>query len=100
MCGAQQVPSRNRLTSPARRAWVDGQCLHDDVLDYGELDRLAAPGGTVLIDFAGDRDLLRRAHHRLGGSLRRSILVGFTRTRMPPGDDRLPGPPQEFFFAP
>jgi NADPH:quinone reductase-like Zn-dependent oxidoreductase len=88
------------VTSPARRAWLAGLGLYDVVLDYDRVDRLAAAGGAVLVDFAGDRDLLRRAHQHLGDSLRRSILVGFTHGWAEPDDDPPPGPAPQFFFAP
>jgi hypothetical protein len=92
------------LTSAHRRAWVDGLGCYDEVLDYGQLDRLAAPDGAVLVDFAGNQELLREAHERLGGALRRSILVGYT--HRPAGEEGgrdgapLPGPAPEFFFSP
>jgi hypothetical protein len=88
------------LTSPSRRAWLSGRGLYDEVLDYGQLDRLQARGSAVVVDVAGDPELLARVHQRLGTSLRRSILVGFTRGRVRPDDDTLPGPAPEFFFAP
>ncbi len=88
------------LTSPARRDWLTGHRLYDEVLDYDQADRVRAPGGAVLVDIAGDGDLLRRLHGRLGGSLRRSILVGFTHRRTVPDHGPLPGPAPEFFLAP
>jgi hypothetical protein len=88
------------LTSAQRRDRLAGLGLYDDVLDYEQADRLTAPGGAVLVDLAGDRDLLRRLHGRLGRSLRRSVLVGFTHVRTGPEHGPLPGPAPEFFFAP
>ena len=88
------------LTSPVRRAWVKGLDLYDRVLAYDEVDDLDAPGGAVLVDFAGDRTLLRGIHERLGDVLRRSILVGFTHWDAEPAEAPLPGPAPEFFFAP
>jgi hypothetical protein len=87
------------LTSPSRRTWLSRQGPYDLVLDYEELDRLEAPGGAVVVDFAGDREVLLGLHRRLGTSLRRSILVGFTHRGLRP-DGTLPGPAPEFFFAP
>ncbi len=87
------------LTSPSRRAWLSRQGLYDVVLDYEDLDGLEARGGALIVDFAGDREILLGLHRRLGSSLRRSILVGFTHGRVQP-DETLPGPAPEFFFAP
>ena len=88
------------LTSEARRAWVDGLGIYDEVLGYDELSALRSSGGAVLIDFAGDRALVRAVHDRLAGALVRSILVGFTHGRGERGESPPAGPEVEFFFAP
>ena len=88
------------LTSAARRAWVEDLDLYDQVRAYGEAADLRAPGGAVLVDFAGDRALLRRLHETLGDALRRSILVGFTHLPSRPDEAPLAVPGAEFFFAP
>jgi hypothetical protein len=69
------------LTSAQRTAWVSGLGLYDDVLGYDELDRLDAGADVVLVDFTGDWALAGRLHERLGSSLRRSLLVGYTHRR-------------------
>jgi hypothetical protein len=88
------------LTSAPRRAWVEGLGLYDAVLTYDELGDLEAPDGGVLVDFAGDRALVRGVHERLGDALMRSILVGFTHRRAAADEAPLPGPAPQFFFAP
>jgi hypothetical protein len=88
------------LTSAARRAWVAGLGLYDAVLTYDELSDLRAPDGAVLVDFAGDRALVRDVHERLADALARSILVGFTHGTADADEAPLPGPSAEFFFAP
>jgi hypothetical protein len=88
------------LTSPARREWVENLGLYDNVLAYDRVADLRAPDGAVLVDFAGDRALIRRVHERLGDALVRSILVGFTHARLEVDEARLPGAAPEFFFAP
>ena len=88
------------LTSPPRRAWVERLHLYDEVLAYDEVGDLRAPGGAVLVDFAGDRELLLRVHEKLGNALRRSMLVGFTHWRARRDEAPLPRPVPEFFFAP
>jgi hypothetical protein len=88
------------LTSAPRRAWVEDLGLYDAVRAYDEVGDLDAPGGAVLVDFAGDRALVRRVHERLHGPLMRSILVGFTHHEAAADEAPLPGPVPEFFFAP
>jgi hypothetical protein len=67
------------LTSPQRRAWVEGLGLYDDVLSYDE--DVDAGDDVVLVDFTGDWALAGRLHERLGSALRRSLLVGYTHRR-------------------
>jgi Protein of unknown function (DUF2855) len=88
------------LTSAPRRAWVESLGLYDAVLSYDEVGNLEAPGGAVLVDFAGDGALVRRVHEQLGDALTRSILVGFTHRRAAADEAPPPGPVPEFFFAP
>jgi Protein of unknown function (DUF2855) len=88
------------LTSAPRRGWVEGLGLYDAVLAYEEVDDLEAPGGGVLVDFAGDQALVRRVHEQFGDALTRSILVGFTHRHLPAEEAPLPGPVPQFFFAP
>jgi Protein of unknown function (DUF2855) len=88
------------LTSGTRRAWVEGLGLYDGVLAYGDVGDLGAPGSAVLVDFAGDRALVRRLHEQLGDALERSVLVGFTHRQLGADEAPLPGPVPEFFFAP
>jgi hypothetical protein len=78
------------LTSARHRDWVEGLGLYDAVVTYDDLHELRAPG-AVLVDFAGDRALLRAVQERLGGP--RTILVGFTHGTAEP----VAGEP---FFAP
>ena len=88
------------LTSAGRREWVEGLGIYDAVLGYNQLGDLSAPRGAVLVDFAGDRALLRGLHEQLGDGLVRSILVGFTHRKEASDEAPLPGPAPEFFFAP
>jgi hypothetical protein len=88
------------FTSATRRAWVEGLGLYDEVLAYDEVGDLGAPESAVLVDFAGDRALVRRLHEQLGDALERSILVGFTHRQLAADEAPLPGPVPEFFFAP
>lgn len=88
------------LTSAGRVAWVESLGLYDAVLAYGDLGDLRPEGSAVLVDFAGDRALVRRVHEQLGETLMRSILVGFTHAQAEANTSSLPGPAPEVFFAP
>jgi hypothetical protein len=88
------------LTSAPRRAWVEGLGLYDAALAYDEVGDLEAPGGAVLVDFAGDRSIVRGVHEQLGDGLTRSILVGSTHRQAAVDEAPLPGPVPQIFFAP
>lgn len=88
------------LTSARRLAWVESLQLYDAVLAYEDLHELRTQRGVVLIDFAGDRAIVRNLHERLGEKLVRSILVGFTHWQAEADEAPVPGPAPEFFFAP
>jgi Protein of unknown function (DUF2855) len=85
------------LTSPVRRAWVSELGAYDTVLGYDELERLDPPRTAVLIDFTGDGTLVQRLHQRLGGSLQRTLLVGYTHRR---GEAVAPPPSAVRYSAP
>jgi hypothetical protein len=88
------------LTSAARHGWVEGLGLYDSVMTYEDIGKLRASDGAVLVDFAGDRAVVRRVHEQLGDDLARSVLVGFTHRKLGGDEAPLPGPDPEFFFAP
>jgi len=88
------------LTSAGRLAWVESLELYDAVLAYHDLHDLRRQRGTVLVDFAGDRAIVRKVHEQLGETLTRSLLVGFTHAQAESDQAPLPGPTPEFFFAP
>jgi hypothetical protein len=84
------------LTSPPRREWVEGLGVYDAVLTYRDAGALTVDGGVVVVDFAGDLELVRAVHDRLRGAVTRSVAVGFTHGR----EVGERAPEQEFFFAP
>jgi len=88
------------LTSAARRVWVEGLGLYDEVLAYDHLDDLRVAGAAVVVDFAGDASVLRRVRAQLGDAVVRSILVGFTHWQAEADEKPEPEPGSEFFFAP
>ncbi|PWE18056.1 DUF2855 domain-containing protein [Marinicauda salina] len=88
------------LTSAGNRGFVAGLGYFDDVVVYDDIETMDDRAARVIVDFAGDHDLTRRLHARLGDSLKRNIRVGGAHWEKsaPPSD--LPGPKPVFFFAP
>lgn len=90
------------LTSETNRAFCESLGCYTRVLGYSELQQLDAQAPSVYIDFAGNGELRRSLHERLGG-LRYSMVIGNTHVdqRAPQGEAKtLPGPRPTFFFAP
>jgi hypothetical protein len=88
------------LTSERNRAFVEGLGCYDAVLTYDEVDRLDASEPAVLVDMAGNAELRSAIHHRYGDALKYSCNVGMTHWDAAGGEEELPGPTPEFFFAP
>ncbi len=89
------------LSSTTNRAFAAGLGCYDRVLEYGEVESLAGDVPSMVIDLAGNSQLLARLHGHLQAALRYSCQVGAShwdqRQALPNG---LPGPKPVFFFAP
>lgn len=89
------------LTSPRNRAFVESLGYYDAVALYDDLEATQIERPAVLVDFAGDKGLIRRIHTLLGDDLKDSCLVGLTHWEdFGPQGEALPGPQPAFFFAP
>jgi len=88
------------LTSVRNRDFVEGLGCYDAVLPYQGVTTLDAGTPAVLVDMAGSRPVLRAVHEHFGGALRHSCAIGATHWDAEHGQDGLPGPRPEFFFAP
>lgn len=91
------------LTSPRNREFVAKLGCYDEVVLYDELDRLpdiTTASGAVMVDMAGNGEVVAGVHERLGDALAYSCTVGATHWEAPARPKTLPGPQPEFFFAP
>lgn len=88
------------VTSAANRSFVEGVGHYDQVVTYDDLDALDVSAATVIVDMAGDTDLLADLHRRLGDRLAYSCRVGGTHWEAMGGGEEFVGPSPEFFFAP
>ena len=93
------------LTSAGHRDFVEGLGLYSSVLAYDDLDQLDSTRKSVYVDIAGNTDLQRRVHERLGDHLVHDAALGASHAadhgHQPPQPDAdLPGPAPQFFFAP
>ena len=91
------------LTSARNRGFVAGLGCYDEVVLYDELDRvpeIVGRHGAVMVDMAGNGDVVAGVHERLRDALKYSCTVGATHWEAKPRPRELPGPTPEFFFAP
>jgi hypothetical protein len=88
------------LTSRRNRAFVESTGYYDRAVAYDEIGALDAATPSALIDMAGNVDVVRAVHERLGPALAYSMGVGGTHwENLAPGAP-MPGPKPRFFFAP
>ena len=92
------------LTSEGNIDFVEGTGLYDKVATYGEIGILPI-AASVMVDFAGNADVLAKVHEHFGNTLKYSCLVGATHIE-DRGENgmnanrRLPGAKPTLFFAP
>ena len=91
------------LTSKRNRDFVESVGCYDTVVPYGEIGSLPKEP-AVLVDMAGDAEVLAAFHRHVGDGVKYSCLVGATHwdrgaiAEGPPAG--LPGAQPQFFFAP
>jgi hypothetical protein len=89
------------LTSARNLDFVRKLGCYDEVATYDEVRSLDAAGRAVYVDMAGSSVLRRAVHEHFGSQLLHSCSIGATHWQeRGEGDDTLPGPKPEFFFAP
>ncbi len=89
------------LTSPGNTEFCRSLRVYDQVLTYDDVAALALVP-SVFIDVSGDQRIVSTVHHHLADVLVHSMMVGDTHWDSAPAEDAgsLPGPRQEFLFAP
>lgn len=88
------------LTSKGNVDFVEGLGYYDKTLPYDALDSLSLDA-SVIVDFAGNSQLIEKLHRQLATQLKYSCMVGLSHwedNHALPKD--LPGPKPIMFFAP
>ncbi len=88
------------LTSPGNAAFVRGLGCYDEVVLYDDVETLPADAPSVVVDMAGNGQVINRFHRHLGENVKYSCTVGATHWDQGRPDADLPGAKPEFFFAP
>jgi NADPH:quinone reductase-like Zn-dependent oxidoreductase len=89
------------LTSERHLEFVRKLGCYDQVVSYDQVPSLDAATPSVYVDMAGNAALRRSVHEHFGVQLKHSCSIGATHwDQRGGGDEGLPGPKPEFFFAP
>lgn len=89
------------LTSAGNRAFVEGTGCYDEVIGYDEIEGLDAGTPAAFVDMAGNSSVRARVHTHFKDALKLSSAVGGTHWEaVGGGQEGLPGPKVELFFAP
>jgi hypothetical protein len=88
------------LTSASNEDFVRGLRCYDQVVRYEDVESLDGSQPAVVVDMAGNGNVLNRIHRLYGDNLRHSCIVGGTHWEEKPRDRDLPGAEPTFFFAP
>lgn len=99
MRAASPGVTRIGLTSGGNAAFVEGTGLYDRVVTYDALDTLEIGGTAMVVDFAGNTQLLADLASRLGPQLAYVLKVGVTHHDESDGVPAA-GPKPVWFFAP
>ena len=87
------------LTSQGNRDFVSGLGLYDAVTTYDDIEAMDPSVSSVLVDMAGNGDVLRRLHAHVNHNLKYSCRVGASHWDANEAVE-LAGPKPEWFFAP
>ncbi|WND03898.1 DUF2855 family protein [Temperatibacter marinus] len=87
------------ITSPRNHEFVTQLGTADQVISYGEEDRLNKVS-SVYVDMSGDGNTRREIHSHFADLLKSSQVVGATHWESERTGKGLDGPKPEFFFAP
>ena len=88
------------LTSANNVDFVNKVNLYDEVCSYDDIESLAEWAPTIVVDMAGNRNVLARIHQHFGDSLQYSCSIGGTHWEESRVQVDIPGPKPTFFFAP
>ncbi len=88
------------LTSAGNVAFCESLGCYDVVITYDEIASLDAAEPVVMVDMAGNADVISALHHHYGDNMKYSCRVGATHYDRGGAVEGLPGATPEFFFAP
>ena len=87
-------------TSDANVDFVNSTGEYHDVVTYSEISSLDPSIQTVIVDMAGNPEIIASVHTHFGESLKYSCSIGATHWDQTSHRVDTPGPKPQFFFAP
>jgi hypothetical protein len=88
------------LTSDANVDFVNSVGEYHDAVTYSEISLLNPAVQTVIVDMAGNPEIVASVHTHFGESLKYSCSIGATHWDQTSHRVDTPGPKPQFFFAP
>jgi hypothetical protein len=88
------------LTSDANVDFVNSVGEYHDAVTYSEISLLNPSVQTVIVDMAGNPEIVASVHTHFGESLKYSCSIGATHWDQTSHRVDTPGPKPQFFFAP
>ncbi|PKQ03703.1 MAG: DUF2855 domain-containing protein [Alphaproteobacteria bacterium HGW-Alphaproteobacteria-11] len=95
-----QGPEVVGLTSAGNLAFVESLGCYDRALTYDKISTLDASKPALVVDFAGNGEVLAAVHNHFGNNLVESTQVGLSHWDAPRVSGALPGAKPHLFFAP
>ena len=74
----EDAPKIIGLTSAGNAAFVESLCCYDEVISYDDLSNLNYSAESVMVDMAGNREILGTLHGELGDNMLKCLTVGMT----------------------
>ncbi len=88
------------LTSAGNRGFVEELGCYDQVHTYDAISGIPTENPAVIVDMAGNGEVIHNLHHHFGDSLNYSCAVGASHWQADRTGGDLPGPEPQLFFAP
>jgi hypothetical protein len=78
LADAENSPKVVGLTSASNSKFVESLGCYDEVISYDELSNVDYSAGSVMVDMAGNREILGTLHRGLGDNMLKCLTVGMT----------------------
>ena len=78
LADVEDAPKIIGLTSAGNAAFVESLGCYDEVISYDDLSNLNYSAESVMVDMAGNREILGTLHGELGDNMLKCLTVGMT----------------------